>query len=147
MNSYLYRVCYSLKLKLILALHWDIILYHFLNFEWFRFIPLSIAICIYNYYNFLLCCSSLTLFFLMHDFEICRCLQARCHYLDGGCLSSPRWSSLLVAEIYYPEAVLSSSDTVNPPRSPVSASQPPSVQDFQVSTSQYHQYFCYCFSK
>ncbi|CAG9835025.1 unnamed protein product [Diabrotica balteata] len=65
-----------------------------------------------------------------------RCLQARCHYLDGGCLSSPRWSSLLVAEIYYPDTVLSSSDTTNPQRSPVAASQPPSVQDFQ----NYQQY-------
>ncbi|XP_072388682.1 uncharacterized protein spz6 [Diabrotica undecimpunctata] len=68
--------------------------------------------------------------------EVTRCLQARCHYLDGGCLSSPRWSSLLVAEIYYPDTVLSSSDTANPPRSPVAASQPPSVQDFQ----NYQQY-------
>lgn len=68
--------------------------------------------------------------------EVTRCLQSRCHYLDGGCLSSPRWSSLLVAEIYYPDTVLSSSDTQNPPRSPVTASQPPSVQDFQ----NYQQY-------
>ncbi|XP_028129715.1 uncharacterized protein LOC114325786 [Diabrotica virgifera virgifera] len=68
--------------------------------------------------------------------EVTRCLQARCHYLDGGCLSSPRWSSLLVAEIYYPDTVLSSSDTANPQRSPVAASQPPSVQDFQ----NYQQY-------
>ncbi|XP_019865609.1 uncharacterized protein LOC109594811 [Aethina tumida] len=68
--------------------------------------------------------------------EVTRCLQSRCHYLDGGCLSSPRWSSLLVAEIYYPDTVLSSSDTVNPQRSPVAASQPPSVQDFQ----NYQQY-------
>lgn len=65
--------------------------------------------------------------------EVTRCLQSRCHYLDGGCLSSPRWSSLLVAEIYYPDAVLNMPDNVNPPRSPVTASQPPSVQDFQVS--------------
>ncbi|XP_022910290.2 uncharacterized protein [Onthophagus taurus] len=68
--------------------------------------------------------------------EVTRCLQSRCHYLDGGCLSSPRWSSLLVAEIYYPDTVLSSSDLGNPQRSPVSASQPPSVQDFQ----NYQQY-------
>ncbi|CAH0551463.1 unnamed protein product, partial [Brassicogethes aeneus] len=68
--------------------------------------------------------------------EVTRCLQSRCHYLDGGCLSSPRWSSLLVAEIYYPDTVLSSSDTTNPQRSPVAASQPPSVQDFQ----NYQQY-------
>ncbi|XP_060529279.1 uncharacterized protein LOC132703809 [Cylas formicarius] len=68
--------------------------------------------------------------------EVTRCLQSRCHYLDGGCLSSPRWSSLLVAEIYYPDTVLSNSDTINPQRNPVPASQPPSVQDFQ----NYQQY-------
>ncbi|KAK9884259.1 hypothetical protein WA026_005208 [Henosepilachna vigintioctopunctata] len=68
--------------------------------------------------------------------EVTRCLQSRCHYLDGGCLSSPRWSSLLVAEIFYPDTVLSSSDTMNHQRSPVAASQPPSVQDFQ----NYQQY-------
>ncbi|KAB0804066.1 hypothetical protein PPYR_01036 [Photinus pyralis] len=68
--------------------------------------------------------------------EVTRCLQSRCHYLDGGCLSSPRWSSLLVAEIYYPDAVLSGNDAAYPQRSPVSPSQPPSVQDFQ----NYQQY-------
>jgi len=68
--------------------------------------------------------------------EVTRCLQSRCHYLDGGCLSSPRWSSLLVAEIYYPETILTSGDLNNSPRSPVAASQPPSVQDFQ----NYQQY-------
>ncbi|KAI4467790.1 hypothetical protein MML48_2g00007193 [Holotrichia oblita] len=68
--------------------------------------------------------------------EVTRCLQSRCHYLDGGCLSSPRWSSLLVAEVYYPDTVLSNSDLGNPQRSPVSVSQPPSVQDFQ----NYQQY-------
>ncbi|KAL1501987.1 hypothetical protein ABEB36_007203 [Hypothenemus hampei] len=68
--------------------------------------------------------------------EVTRCLQSRCHYLDGGCLSSPRWSSLLVAEIYYPDTILSSSDTSNPQRNPVTGSQPPSVQDFQ----NYQQY-------
>ncbi|KAL4709499.1 hypothetical protein ACJJTC_007230 [Scirpophaga incertulas] len=35
--------------------------------------------------------------------EVTRCLQARCHYLDGGCLSSPRWLSLLAAELHYPQ--------------------------------------------
>ncbi|KAJ8963364.1 hypothetical protein NQ318_018837 [Aromia moschata] len=68
--------------------------------------------------------------------EVTRCLQQRCHYLDGGCLSSPRWSSLLVAEIYYPDTILTGSDTTNPQRSPVAASQPPSVQDFE----NYQQY-------
>ncbi|XP_075166415.1 spaetzle domain-containing protein 6 [Haematobia irritans] len=61
--------------------------------------------------------------------EVTRCIQARCHYLDGGCLSSPRWVSLLVAEIFYPNA----EDTV-PQTS--TTTQAPSVQDFQA----YQQY-------
>ncbi|KAL1462247.1 hypothetical protein WDU94_014098 [Cyamophila willieti] len=53
--------------------------------------------------------------------------------MDGGCLSSPRWASLLVAEIFYP-------DTFLPPippttklghRPPVMGDDPPSIQDFQ----------------
>nr|AAO01073.1 CG9196-PA [Drosophila virilis] len=61
--------------------------------------------------------------------EVTRCIQARCHYLDGGCLSSPRWVSLLVAEIFYPNAedTVPSSSTTTPA---------PSVQDFQA----YQQY-------
>ncbi|XP_037817706.1 uncharacterized protein LOC119607704 [Lucilia sericata] len=61
--------------------------------------------------------------------EVTRCIQARCHYLDGGCLSSPRWVSLLVAEIFYPNA----EDTV--PQSSTTTPAP-SVQDFQA----YQQY-------
>lgn len=61
--------------------------------------------------------------------EVTRCLQSRCHYLDGGCLSSPRWVSLLVAEIFYPNAedyrTTTTSSTTAPP-----------VQDFQA----YQQY-------
>ncbi|XP_026474230.1 uncharacterized protein LOC113377969 isoform X2 [Ctenocephalides felis] len=58
--------------------------------------------------------------------EITKCLQARCHYLDGGCLSSPRWVSLLVAEIFYPQN-----------EEPLSATtSTPPVQDFQA----YQQY-------
>lgn len=58
--------------------------------------------------------------------EVTRCLQARCHYLDGGCLSSPRWVSLLVAEIFYPQTdEFSTTSTAAPP-----------VQDFQA----YQQY-------
>nr|XP_023016034.1 uncharacterized protein LOC111505457 [Leptinotarsa decemlineata] len=68
--------------------------------------------------------------------EVTRCLQSRCHYLEGGCLSSPRWSSLLVAEIFYPETIRGNVDISTPHRSHVTASQPPSVQDFQ----NYQQY-------
>lgn len=59
--------------------------------------------------------------------EVTRCLQSRCHYLDGGCLSSPRWVSMLVAEIFYPNDYSASSTTTT--------SAPP-IQDFQ----NYQQY-------
>ncbi|XP_014203484.1 uncharacterized protein LOC106635844 [Copidosoma floridanum] len=71
--------------------------------------------------------------------EVTRCIQSRCHYLDGGCLSSPRWTSLLVAEIFYPDTFLEESPSggrlPGPPRDPVAGSPPP-VQDFQ----NYQQY-------
>lgn len=60
--------------------------------------------------------------------EVTRCLQSRCHYLDGGCLSSPRWVSLLVAEIFYPTADDYTSTT--------STTTAPPIQDFQA----YQQY-------
>lgn len=64
--------------------------------------------------------------------EVTKCLQTKCFYMEGGCLSSPRWASLLVAEIFYP-------DTFLPPvpstklghRPPVMGDEPPSIQDFQ----------------
>lgn len=72
--------------------------------------------------------------------------QTKCHYIDGGCLSSPRWVSLLVAEVYYPDSFLPPAP--NNRRLPVSPQQqgiyrvqgqsddPPPVQDFQ----NYQQY-------
>ncbi|CAG9804743.1 unnamed protein product [Chironomus riparius] len=53
--------------------------------------------------------------------EVTRCLQTKCHYLDGGCLSSPRWVSMLVAEIFYP----------NSESNEYQASTAPPLQDFQ----------------
>ncbi|XP_014470847.1 PREDICTED: uncharacterized protein LOC106742433 [Dinoponera quadriceps] len=71
--------------------------------------------------------------------ELTRCMQSRCHYLDGGCLSSPRWTSLLVAEIFYPDTFIeenqSSGPGTGPAREPISGSPPP-VHDFQ----NYQQY-------
>ncbi|XP_011262879.1 uncharacterized protein LOC105255344 [Camponotus floridanus] len=70
--------------------------------------------------------------------ELTRCMQSRCHYLDGGCLSSPRWTSLLVAEIFYPDALLEENQGSNigsATRDPVAGSPPP-VHDFQ----NYQQY-------
>jgi len=59
--------------------------------------------------------------------------------LDGGCLSSPRWTSLLVAEIFYPDTFLEenqgSSGIGSGTRDPVAGSPPP-VHDFQ----NYQQY-------
>ncbi|XP_001604933.2 uncharacterized protein LOC100121327 [Nasonia vitripennis] len=69
--------------------------------------------------------------------EVTRCMQSRCHYLDGGCLSSPRWTSLLVAEIFYPDTFLEETQggRLPGPRDPVAGSPPP-VHDFQ----NYQQY-------
>ncbi|RLU17352.1 hypothetical protein DMN91_009586 [Ooceraea biroi] len=70
--------------------------------------------------------------------ELTRCMQSRCHYLDGGCLSSPRWTSLLVAEIFYPDTFLEENQAAGPgsgTRDPVAGSPPP-VHDFQ----NYQQY-------
>ncbi|XP_050689681.1 uncharacterized protein LOC126981976 [Eriocheir sinensis] len=37
--------------------------------------------------------------------EVTQCLSSQCHYMSGSCLASPRWVSLLVAEVYYPDAL------------------------------------------
>lgn len=67
--------------------------------------------------------------------EVTRCLQARCHYLDGGCLSSPRWVSLLVAEIFYPNADDYAAAVALSTTTSTTTTAPP-VQDFQA----YQQY-------
>ncbi|XP_057373930.1 uncharacterized protein LOC130694846 isoform X2 [Daphnia carinata] len=36
--------------------------------------------------------------------EVTKCLKKKCHFMDGSCLASPRWVSLLVAELFYPHA-------------------------------------------
>nr|CAG4636188.1 EOG090X06KU [Eubosmina coregoni] len=36
--------------------------------------------------------------------EVTKCLRKKCHFMDGSCLASPRWVSLLVAELFYPHA-------------------------------------------
>ncbi|KAJ8882547.1 hypothetical protein PR048_014358 [Dryococelus australis] len=69
--------------------------------------------------------------------EVTRCLQSRCYYMEGGCMSSPRWTSMLVAEIFYPDTFLPSSGARWPARrTPVQAEGPPPVHDFQ----NYQQY-------
>lgn len=62
--------------------------------------------------------------------EVVKCLSTKCEYLDGSCLASPRWVSLLVAEIYYPDATFPNPAPTGqqPPqnRNPVQAANPPS---------------------
>lgn len=55
------------------------------------------------------------------------CSQSKCYYIEGGCLSSPRWLSLLVAEIYYPDAYLPPDSRPSVPRSPVQGGEPPAT--------------------
>ncbi|XP_054278672.1 uncharacterized protein LOC128997116 [Macrosteles quadrilineatus] len=57
--------------------------------------------------------------------EITKCLQSKCYYIDGGCLSSPRWLSLLVAEIYYPDAYMPPDSRPAVPRPPIVGGEPP----------------------
>ncbi|XP_063699663.1 uncharacterized protein LOC134830193 isoform X2 [Culicoides brevitarsis] len=61
--------------------------------------------------------------------EVTKCLQVRCYYLDGGCLSTPRWVSLLVAEIFYPNSA--NTHTTSTTAAPV-----PPIHDFE----EYQQY-------
>lgn len=35
--------------------------------------------------------------------EVTKCLKSNCFYMDGSCKTSPRWQSLLVAELFYPD--------------------------------------------
>lgn len=35
--------------------------------------------------------------------EVTKCLKSNCYYMDGSCKTSPRWQSLLVAELFYPD--------------------------------------------
>lgn len=41
------------------------------------------------------------------------CVKSRCEFTEGACHEAPRWVSLLVAEIFYPNAVFSSAASSN----------------------------------
>eukprot|EP00095_Tigriopus_kingsejongensis_P002176 maker-scaffold1021_size70145-snap-gene-0.13 protein:Tk02176 transcript:maker-scaffold1021_size70145-snap-gene-0.13-mRNA-1 annotation:"PREDICTED: uncharacterized protein LOC100160712" len=60
--------------------------------------------------------------------EVVKCLSTKCEYLDGSCLASPRWVSLLVAEVYYPDTSFPNPTNPHSNRSPVQGGNPP--QDF-----------------
>ena len=51
-------------------------------------------------------------------------------------MSSPRWVSMLVAELYYPDSYFPNKGQQWPSRRPVSTEKPPPVYDFQ----NYQQY-------
>merc|ERR1719431_1364336 len=56
--------------------------------------------------------------------EVVKCLSTKCEFLEGSCLASPRWVSLLVAEIYYPDAYFPSEEQPVNGREAVSGSVP-----------------------
>lgn len=69
--------------------------------------------------------------------EVVKCLSTKCEFMDGSCLASPRWVSLLVAEIYYPDATFPNPNPnpnptpgvrgpVSQNRNPVQGNSPPS---------------------
>merc|ERR1719500_1781789 len=62
--------------------------------------------------------------------EVVKCLSTKCEFLDGSCLASPRWVSLLVAEIYYPDTYFPTADQPIPGRNPIKASPPSDVHQF-----------------
>jgi len=77
--------------------------------------------------------------------EVVKCLSTKCEYLDGSCLASPRWVSLLVAEIYYPDATFPNPTSksqqqqqqpaLSQSRNPVQGASPPA------SDGNYNQFF------
>ena len=62
--------------------------------------------------------------------------STKCEYLDGSCLASPRWVSLLVAEIYYPDATFPNpASAPQQNRNPVQGANPPAVSFQQILAS------------
>merc|ERR1719225_383937 len=57
--------------------------------------------------------------------EVVKCLSTKCQFLDGSCLASPRWVSLLVAEIYYPDVSFPNPAQPSQNRNPVQGASPP----------------------
>jgi len=69
--------------------------------------------------------------------EVVKCLSTKCEFLDGSCLASPRWVSLLVAEIYYPDTYFPSlpGSTPAPGRDPIKASPPSDLAQYLLKRS------------
>ncbi|XP_037565360.1 uncharacterized protein LOC119445109 [Dermacentor silvarum] len=65
--------------------------------------------------------------YLTQTVQQTKCMSSRCDFVDGGlCHESPRWVSLLVAEIFYPHAVFPTSSPQRRRAPHPAAAQPPS---------------------
>jgi len=69
--------------------------------------------------------------------EVVKCLSTKCEFLEGSCLASPRWVSLLVAEIYYPDTYFPGNpgDQPAPGREPIKASPPSDLNQYLLKRS------------
>jgi len=69
--------------------------------------------------------------------EVVKCLSTKCEFLEGSCLASPRWVSLLVAEIYYPDTYFPGNpgDQPSPGREPIKASPPSDLNQYLLKRS------------
>lgn len=69
--------------------------------------------------------------------EVVKCLSTKCEFLEGSCLASPRWVSLLVAEIYYPDTYFPGNpgDPPAPGREPIKASPPSDLAQYLLKRS------------
>ena len=65
--------------------------------------------------------------------EVVKCLSNKCQFLQGSCLASPRWVSLLVAEIYYPDTFFP------PPDQPIQGRDPIKVGRMSLEYFHYKQ--------
>ena len=68
--------------------------------------------------------------------EVVKCLSSKCQFLQGSCLASPRWVSLLVAEIYYPDTFFPTQDQ------PVQGRDPIKVSSDFIKRVLCHKIFC-----
>ncbi|CAG0923034.1 unnamed protein product [Notodromas monacha] len=46
--------------------------------------------------------------------EVTKCMNRKCNMLEGSCLAAPRWVSLLVSEMFYPETTASGNQQPQP---------------------------------
>ncbi|KAM7310187.1 hypothetical protein ISCGN_007120 [Ixodes scapularis] len=66
--------------------------------------------------------------YLTQTVQQTKCISTRCDFVEGGlCYESPRWVSLLVAEVFYPNAVF---PTASPQRRHATRPRLPAVHDF-----------------